>query len=193
MTRTLADLIHELTRPHLSRNGDRIAYVEPLLETLESLIRPSAAKGDGGSGTGGSRPPISIESLDLWQDIAGKIDREWPYAGHPAALKVPTARKLMAWHNAAAQSHEALYLYELCTKWIARIQEVLTPTKRMPLKGACPSCDKTHVELTDADGVAVFDTAIIAYPGAQPVYAECRVCNTRWEHEDLHVLRDQLV
>lgn len=193
MTRTLADLIHELTRPHLSRNGDRIAYVEPLLETLHSLIKPSSAKGnDGGGGAGGTRPPISLDALDLWNDIAGQIDSEWPYAGHPSTVKVPTTKKLQAWHNNAASPHDALYLYEQCTKWVARIEEHMTPTKKMPLKGACPRCDKTHVELVDAEGTVKFDTAILAYPGSDPVYAQCRVCETRWEAEALHELAANL-
>lgn len=196
MSRTLADVVHVLTRPHIQSNGDRVAYVEPLLDTLYALIPPSMGQkdSDGSSGSdGGSRPPISIDAFDLWQQISGKIDREWPYAGHPSTVRVPTTRKVQAWHNAAAQPHEALYLYELCIKWERQILEALEPVKKMPLSGACPECDHTHVETLDEDGDAKFNPALLAFPGADPVYAICQVCEHRWDHEDLHELAARLV
>lgn len=191
MTRTLADLVHVLARPHVQSNGDRIAYAEPLLDTLHSLIAPSAAgngSSDGGGSSTKSRPPINLDAMSLWQDIAGKIDREWPYAGHPSTVKVPTTKKLQAWFNSAAQPQDALYLYELCVKWEARILEALNPTKKMPLSGACPECDHTHVETLDEDGKPKYNPALIAFPGAVPVYAKCQVCEHRWDHEELHEL-----
>ena len=195
MTRTLADLVHVLARPHVQSNGDRIAYAEPLLDTLHGLIAPSAAgngSSDGGGSSTKSRPPINLDAMSLWQDIAGKIDREWPYAGHPSTVKVPTTKKLQAWYNGAAQPQDALYLYELCVKWESRILEALHPTKQMPLQGACPKCRNTHVETDNEDGGVNFNTAIIAYPESLPVYAQCQVCSERWEHEELHTLRDLL-
>lgn len=197
MTRTLADVVHVLTRPHVERNGDRVGYAEPLLETLRGLIPPSTQQKDpdsrGGSGSGDAgRPPLSIDALVLWQEIAGRIDKEWPYAGHPSAVRVPTWRKLQTWHNAAAQPHEALHLFDLCIMWERKILEALEPVKTMALQGACPQCDKTHVETMDEDGEMKFNPALIAYPSAAPVFAECRVCEARWDHEALHELAERI-
>lgn len=195
MTDTLRDVIHVLTRPHAQLNGDRVAYVEPLFDTLRSLIHPSAAqKADegGGGGGGGSRPPLNLDAVSLWQEIKTRIDREWPYAGHPSAIRVPTDKKLHAWHANTAQPHEALHLYDLCKQWEARIRELQTRTKKMPLSGECPGCQKTHVETVDELGDVKFNTAIIAYPDSQPVYAECQVCSTKWEGPELHELAANL-
>lgn len=190
MSEALREVIHVLTRPHIHRNGDRVAYVEPLLETLHSLIKPSGAQknSDGGGSAGGSRPPINLEALTLWQDITKRIDREWPYAGHPSTVRVPVERKLQAWYSNAAQPHEALHLYELCKGWERQIREALEPTKKMPLSGACPACEKTHVETTDEDGAARYNPALLAFPGAEPVYAICLVCEHTWEGQALHEL-----
>lgn len=197
MTRTLADLVHVLARPHVQSNGDRIAYAEPLLDTLRGLIPPSTQAKDpdsgGGSGSGDAgRPPLSIDALVLWEEIAGRIDREWPYAGQPSTVKVPTTNKLLAWFNNTAQPQDAIYLYEWCVKWERQILEALEPVKTMALQGACPLCQSTHVETLDEDGETKFNPALIAYPSAVPVFAECRVCEARWDHEDLHELAAHL-
>lgn len=192
MTRSLADVVHVLTRPHATRNGDRVAYVEPLLDTLQSLIHPSSsAKGnDGGGGGGGSRPPISLDALTLWQDITGRIDRDWPYAGHPSAVRVPYGRKVQAWMNTAVTPEQQSKLYALCTKWEDQIREALEPAKRMPLSGACPECQNTHVETISEDGERKYNPTLLAFPGADPVTAICQVCGKTWQGGELHELAE---
>lgn len=195
MTRSLADVVHVLTRPHATRNGDRVAYVEPLFDTLQSLVHPSsgARENEGGGGGGGSRPPVNLDAVSLWQEISRRIDREWPYAGHPSAVKVPYGKKLQAWFNTAVEPQQQARVYDYCTNWESRIRELQTRTKKMPIKGACPNCDKTHVETIDEEGSARYNPALMAYPGSTPIYAECLVCGERWEGSAIHDLSALMV
>ena len=196
MPATLSDLIHTLTQPHLRRAGENIAHEDALLDILKSLITPSGAtKGgsEGGGGGGGSRPPINLDALSLWQEIERKVERNWPGAGNTAYVRIPLGNKLRAWHANTHDPHDAIRLLEHCERWVARIREALEPTKRMPLKGACPTCDKTHVETLDEDGKARYNTAIIAYPQAQPPYAQCQVCEHTWENGALHELAEKII
>lgn len=190
MTRSLADVVHVLTRPHIPQGETRAMYAEPLLDTLQSLIHPSsgARENEGGGGGGGSRPPVNLDAVSLWQEITRRIDREWPYAGHPSAVKVPYGKKLQAWFNTAVEPQQQARVYDYCASWENRIRELQTRTKKMPIKGACPACNKTHVETIDEDGNARYNPALLAFPQASPVYAICQVCQETWEGSDLHKL-----
>ena len=195
MSTPLLDVTHTLTRDHLRSVDGNIAMEEALLDTLKSLINPSGAgngSSDGGGSGGGSRPPINLDALDTWTSINRTIREGSPYGQHPAVQKADIKTLLRGWVNHTTDPVEALRLYELCDSWVRQIREILEPSKRMPLSGYCPECGKSHVETLDEDGVARYDTAIVAFPGSVPVFAQCRVCETKWEGAQLHDLGARL-
>lgn len=196
LVETAGLLTREHTRRTTTEDGEVYGTEPALLDILRGLVTPSGAGNggsDGGGSGGGSRPPISLDALDLWQSITRIVDTCWPGNGDAAYVRVPLAIKLNAWVVHTTDPAAEATLLTLCRRWVVQIREAIEPSKRMPLTGACPVCDKTHVELIDEEGLAKYKTALWAYPDAVPVYAQCMVCEARWENGQLHDLGAHLV
>jgi len=191
MTQLLRDVIHVLTRPHLRRTtnteGETIYGEEPaLLDILEEEIAASSQIKVGGTSKTGV--PIALDAFQLAQDIKAITQAHWPVNG---LLKAPLRLRVTAWYNNTHDPNDALSMYDTVSTWESRIREIVQPTKKVPMRGLrCIKCNCTHVEKVSDEG-ATYDAAITVYPGAEPVYAKCGVCETEWSGKELHILAAQ--
>lgn len=186
----LAETVYELTHVHKTevptKHGREWADEIALLEQLRGLIYGTNHGGQEiGHGGTGSKPPINLRALDLWQDIATTVNTGWPGAGRINPARYPLTVKLDAW---ATDSPEDVRLTELCLSWAEQIKRAVNPAKRIDIMGTCPRCLCTHVERQDDEsGQRTYSPALTAY--TEPAHVSCAVCGSTWEGADLHTLR----
>lgn len=182
MPATLSDLIHTLTQPHLRRAGENIAHEDALLDILEDCVASTTSSKAGGGGGRGT--PVDLGALDLAATIRGTIDEHHPLNG---LQKAPLRYRLNAWYANTWDPNKALMLHEHAAQWVYQIRELIEPTKRVPLRGiACPECHNTHLEKVGEE--TTYNPAITVYPDANPVYAQCGVCENEWSGKKIHEL-----
>lgn len=177
---TLAQSIHELTRPHLPAGATlNTEPVPPLLDQIEHAAKPDT----GGGASGGSdepKIPIDVGAISLLQDITTAArDEHYELFGHHTG----TLHTLIQAFAQVEHQEWVDYLERVTTEWVTSITNYLNPTKP-PYRPAvpCPACHILYDTNGTGPGLRIHcwgeDEEMIA-PGEWS--AECIHCGAAWE------------
>lgn len=183
-------LLKELTDPHtrLVRSGDQ--YVEgleyPLLQLLEESVGSSYGVG-GGGGSDRATTPVDLSAMALKTEI-DQIIGEWErFSGATPAPGATLAPRVKLWFSLISDSSYARWVPAL-RKWRDQIRDILDPIKRVPLRSVpCLICGESLVSLPSplSPGDRTITPALLVHLEPGNPWAECRVCNTNYDKNQL--------
>ena len=178
MTETL-QLVHEFTRPHkttIQRDNGHTEYVEvlSLLDQLQEAM--TANRGTGGSGAL-AKSPVSLQAVDIWQDIAQITLAHWPGRGRTHLAGTPLPQRVQQWAAHAINSrnpHDEQLLTDWLVHWSGKIHALFEPS--VDLASPCPDCEESYV--WTHDGVENVKKRALTYNQHR---AWCNACGQSWE------------
>lgn len=158
-------------------HGINICLVDQLVEAIASGLERSAGR------RSGQGLPICVAAIDLYSQAC-----ESPLRAPGMSLKasiVAIPAHLHGNEDEQALNDGLRMLIELRSS----IEELFSPTAKLTLEVACPTCNTRYVERIDDLGELVKSPALVvdAVRGA-----ECRSCNSRWSTSQLTSLAETL-
>ncbi|AJT42414.1 DUF7341 domain-containing protein [Psychromicrobium lacuslunae] len=183
MTTKLNQLVHELTRPHAATiirdDGSKTFTTEAsLLNQLREAVKGSG--GRGASGANSAPIPINPAAHDLYQRISYKAQQL--KAAHKGITTGTLESIIQAWSLALTNDHDITQAARTVEHWNTQIRALLDPPKTIELKISCPQCGARQV--INAEGEINLAVTI------QNLTAQCAVCLTQWEGEQLWYLKE---
>ncbi|MDI3330690.1 MAG: hypothetical protein QJR09_08140 [Micrococcus sp.] len=178
MTDTL-QLVHEFTRAHkttITRDNGATEYVEvlPLLDQLQEAM--TANRGTGGSGSL-AKAPVSLNAVDLWQDITRTTAHALtavPVHAQPATTLGQGIQQWAAWAVNTRNADDEAELNAYLVYWSGQIRAMFEPS--VDLEAACPDCGEGFT--WSHDGVEYVRRRALSYNQHR---ATCVVCGQVWE------------
>ncbi|MBM7771752.1 hypothetical protein JOD54_001956 [Actinokineospora baliensis] len=182
-------------------NGTRERALIPcLLDQLVQATEPGSER-TGATGTG-SRPPASLNALELVAEIGTEMRRQLAAHGHHPRHHRPTyalSNQVRLWSSHAEhwQLEDPDYLAHAADqtqRWVTAARAIVEPQPRYRLRGrACPTCRETTVLIwSDTEADWVRQPAL--WIDTDRIEAACAACDMRWplDHwERLGQLLDQ--
>ncbi|MHC6175455.1 DUF7341 domain-containing protein [Glutamicibacter sp. X7] len=185
---TLRMLAQQLTETHLTRHGDRIGKVPPLLTELREAVSGSTHEG-GGSGAK-QRILVNSEALDLLRDIEKEVSERYKERyetnGH---IRPDDSIKIIGQDQHDPDWDE--YLTYWLQDWAKRIEDLVRPRKVRRLDGTpCPSCEQA-VYGEDRETCLAVDCYTGPDKQLRPVSewtVECHGCGATWQGRNMQWL-----
>lgn len=187
---TLTQAAHRLSRDHKSLHIDPITQVatyptELSLFTQLRIEQESGRRGGGTSGSG-SRSPIALSAVILWNEIQEALNTRVIALTGSDAPRASAEEKLDHWVKSVKQSgapEDEAHCAKALNAWVNAITDLLNPEPRIELTGQCPVCHQTHSWTLD-DGEYFRNTALSATIQS----ANCRACGTEWPRQEFQAL-----
>lgn len=180
---TLRDLVHDLVRRHLRRDGPlKGQWEDALLDQLEEAV--TGIGNNGGKASNEAAVPVNIRAMDTQRNIAKTIRREAVERGEEDQRPV---KDILAGWSESGDSHLIRVLLDI----IDDIREAIEPqVKPIPLDQACPdaSCGKRRVREQDETGAWVKRPALLVHCrdeqgkgiAINDWTARCAACGREW-------------
>lgn len=172
--------VHELTRDHkttIMREGGKSEYVDEM-SLLEQLHQARTANRGTGGSSGGSKSPVSLAAVDLWNEIVATTNAHWPGYGRPHLARTPLGLRIQQWANSARGDEHA---ESTCNAWVvywcAQIRQAMLPT--VELDAPCPECGEKFLWVQDGEETLVKRALTF---NAERV--QCRGCGASWKGVD---------
>lgn len=164
--------------------------VPSLLDQLRGACKPGMEAGSGGGS--GIPAPVALNALDLLMGITSTATEYWALYTQTHTVHGSVEDRIRSWAaNTRASRDESVEVAERITgKWVDDIKALFDPQKKQEVKAHCPACGARYQYKQEA-GETVRQAALQVYvvEGGQS-YAECGVCETRWERGQMHLLAE---
>lgn len=182
---TLADHIHQLVRPHMTRRPDgKITRQDALLDQLATAIHTN---GRDGSATSEPGLPINGRALDLWKTIDTQVRQE--ELERAGTMRGIPGQIIERWET--EQRHNWVsHLEHVTLDLIDQITQLLDPPpKRRKLREPCPACGEQWDYTGDGDREPCLTAGTHDEHGAMLKPADydvsCSACGAEWRGQSL--------
>lgn len=188
-TLDLDSAVVKLTRrtSRLVRNGygELVIFMADPLLVLLSMEIGNSSSGAGIKGSGTNPIPIAAAAYDLMQQITEEVTENYwnTYQLHKGVGRSSLAGQLRAWAMAAHADADLLAIAtRAITGYVTQIEALLSPVRRWDIRGKCPICGASKVEVLRDGEYAVSNALSVFYSrdGAEIAGAECLTCGHRW-------------
>lgn len=158
-----------------------------LLDQLQEAIGTGLerTRGGGGSSAFGSKVPVSVGALDLWQEI----QRTWCGTGSPKTRSVHEAlRFIPEWVQGWTDIDQLSEVVERVRWTVHAIQNLLDPPKKIHISAPCPSCGEKMVRSLSAGEWVQIPALWIE----MSVGCTCLACGKMWPVSEYSALAQQI-